>query len=79
MEASLHNGDTLEEQIAWCAENALGELQDFVDETSTEPWPGQHTVPRAHAAVIEGKLHLWFGDASDPVLECEPIELARLE
>jgi hypothetical protein len=76
---NLHYGDTLEERVAWCAEKALGELQDHVDETSTEPWPGQRTVPRAHAAAIEGKLHLWFGDADAPVLECEPIGLASLD
>lgn len=79
MAPNLHNGDTFEERVAWCAEHALDELQDFVDETSTEPWPGERTVPRAHAAVVEGKLHMWFGDADAPVLECEPIELASLD
>ena len=28
---------------------------------------------------IEGKLHLWFGDADAPVLELEPIDLASLD
>lgn len=72
-------GDTAEEQVAWLAEHALSAFQDYVDETSAEPWPGTRTVPRAHAAVIEGKLHLWFGDADNPILECEPIDLATLE
>ena len=74
-------GDTVEEQAAFGARRALDELQDFVDERSTEPWPGERTlpVPQAQAAVIEGKLHLWFGDVDAPVLECEPIDLARLD
>jgi len=76
---NLHYGDTVEEQVAWCAEQALSALQDHVDETSTEPWPGKRTVPQAHAAVIEGKLHMWFGDADSPVLECQPIDLASLD
>lgn len=79
IEQNLHNGDSVEERVAWCAEWVLGELQDLVDETSTEPWPGERTVPRAHAAVIEGQLRMWFGDADNPVLECEPIDLASLD
>ena len=74
-------GDTVEEQVTWCAEHALSELQDYLDETSTEPWPGERTlpVPKAHAAVIEGKLHMWFGDADAPVLKFAPIGLASLD
>jgi hypothetical protein len=34
---NLRNGDTAEERVARCAEHALDELQDYVDETSTEP------------------------------------------
>lgn len=72
-------GQTAVERIAGSAEHAMNELQDFVDESSTEPWPGKRTVPRAHAAVRHGMLHIWFGDADAPELECEPIELASLE
>ena len=61
------------------SEHALDELQDFVDEESALPWPGERTVPRAHAEVIGTKLHLWFGDADAPVLECEPIDLTLLD
>jgi hypothetical protein len=75
---NLHNGDTMDERICWCAEYVLGEFQDFVAETTTEPWPGGRTMPSAHARVIGNKLHLWFGDADAPVLECEPIDLALL-
>jgi len=76
---NLNCGDTMEERTAWCAENALGELQDFVAEKTTEPWPGERTLPLPHAKVTEGKLHLWFGDESTPVLVCEPIDIATLD
>ena len=69
------NGDTEADRITWCAEEVLGQLQDFVDEKSAEPWPGERTVPPAHAAVRGSRLHLWFGDADSPVLECEPIDI----
>lgn len=48
-------GDTVEEQVAWCAEHALSELQDYVDETLAEPWPGVRIVPLPHASVTGGK------------------------
>ena len=78
IDENLTQGVTVEEQVAWCAENALNELQDYVEERSTERWPGR-TFGRAHAAVIKGTLHLWFGDVDAPVLECEPIDLATLD
>ena len=57
------------------AEEVLGQLQDKVDLESAKPWPGERTVPQAHSSVIDGMLHMWFGDADNPVLECEPIDL----
>lgn len=66
---SLNHGDTMEQRFAWCAERALEALQNYVDEKSREPWPGQR----------DGMLHMWFGDADNPVLECEPIDLSLLE
>jgi len=66
------------EKLAAACEVALDQLQDYVDEASTEPWPGARTVPRAHAAVRGDKIRMWFGDEEDPVLECEPIDLASV-
>jgi hypothetical protein len=43
--------------------------------TWPEPWPGDRTAPCAHAKVVGDHLHLWFGDADAPLLECEPIKL----
>ncbi len=63
-------------RVATAAEFALNDLQDFVDEESTEPWPGQHAPPVAHAAVRAGKLHMWFGDEGNEDLILQPIDLS---
>jgi hypothetical protein len=61
---NLDPEDSLEERIRSVYERALDELQDFVDETSTEPWPGVHTIPPAHAEVRGSMVYLWYGDAA---------------
>lgn len=75
VEENLHNGDTVEERVAYCAAIVLDQLQDHVDEESTQPWPGEHTPPKAQAGVVDGVLYMWFGDESNPVLTCPPIDL----
>jgi hypothetical protein len=70
------HGETVEDQMAGIAMQALDELQDYVDEASHRPWPGTRTPPRPFAEIRSGILHLWYGE-SDPtgpiVLACEPI------
>jgi hypothetical protein len=62
-------------QIAAAAENALDELQDYIDEATHDPWPGDRTVPPAHAEVRDSMLHIWYGRPGEVVLACEPISL----
>jgi hypothetical protein len=57
------------------ARHALDTLQDYVAEATHDPWPGQRTMPEPQAEVRGSMLHLWYGDADDPVLACEPIPL----
>ena len=72
----LYKGDGEPERLltdaCW---HALDDLQDFVDEATTEPWPGERTPPKAHARLENGSVILWFGDAETPdlVLESLPI------
>jgi hypothetical protein len=73
---NFHDQLPLGECIRVVSERALDEFQDFVDEKSAEPWPGARTVPRAHAEVRGAWVHLWYGPADAPALECEPIEIA---
>ena len=75
------HGDTVEEQVAGVAAQALDELQDYVSEASHDPWPGTGTPPRPFAEVRGHTLHLWYGGpdlTSPPVLACEPVPLAQL-
>jgi hypothetical protein len=67
-------GQPLAERIRAVSEQALDEFQDYVDEATTEPWPGQRQVPRAHAEVRSSRVHLWYGPADAPILECGPID-----
>jgi hypothetical protein len=68
--------EPLEDRATQAAWFALNDLQDYVDEEATEPWPGQRTPPPAHAAVRAGKLHMWFGDEGKADLILGPIDLS---
>jgi hypothetical protein len=75
------HGETDEERMAGVAAQALDELQDYVDEATHDPWPGDRTPPRACAQVRGDMLHLWYSgpdQVNRPVLACEPIPLAEL-
>jgi len=75
-------GDTAEERVAGIAAQALDELQDYVDEASHDPWPGNGTPPRPFAEVRGQALHLWYGgpDITSPVvLACESIPLVQIQ
>ena len=75
-------GQTSEERMTGVAAQALDELQDYVDEATHDPWPGDRAAPRAHSAVRDGALHMWYGvpDPSGQVLlACQPIPLSDLE
>jgi hypothetical protein len=55
---------------------ALDDLEDFVDEATTEPWPADRGQPPSPAARIEGRtVRLWYGEPEQPVLELEPVPL----
>lgn len=76
------HGQTDEERIAGVAAQALDELQDYIDEATHDPWPGENTPPRAYARVRDRVLHLWYGGPdinSAPILACAPIPLAELQ
>jgi hypothetical protein len=74
-------GQPGEDALAEVAAQALGELQDYVDEATHDPWPGRSRPPRPYAQVHEKVLHLWYGGAElndAVVLACDPIPLADL-
>lgn len=56
---------------------ALGDLQDYVAETSTEPWPneGPDQIPTPNGEIVDRSILLWFGPRQAPIAECRPIPL----
>jgi hypothetical protein len=69
------------ERLVRVAAQALSELQDYVDEATHEPWPGERTPPQACAEIRDAALRLWYGDpgaGGRVVLGCDPIPLADL-
>lgn len=75
-------GQSAADNLAGIAAQALSELQDYVDEATRDPWPGERTPPRAYAQIRGPLLHLWYGgpDADGTVvLACEPIPLTSLQ
>jgi hypothetical protein len=63
----------------YSAAQALDELQDYINEATHDPWPGNRAAPRAHAQICGPMLHLWYGDPGNPVLACEPILVTDLQ
>jgi hypothetical protein len=62
-----------EHLLAEACRRALGDLQDFVAEATTEPWPGSGSMPHAGARVQDGSVLLWYGDGDNPVLLLEAL------
>jgi len=76
------HGQSAGERVAGVAAQALDELQDYVDEATHEPWPGERTPPRAYAEVRDAVLHLWYGEpgaSGRVVLGCDPVRLADIQ
>ncbi len=64
------------------AAQALDELQDYADEATHEPWPGERTPPRAYPEVRDAVLRPWYGEPGAcgwVVLRCDPIPLADIQ
>jgi hypothetical protein len=76
----LHKGPGADEDLlVEACRLALDDLQDFVDEATTEPWPrsGRAKVPPAGASVEGNQVLLWYGDRDDPVLRLGPLPIEQ--
>jgi hypothetical protein len=73
----IHLGEgEQDELIVEACRRALDDLEDFVDEATTEPWPADRGQPPRPAARIKGQtVRLWSREAEQPVLELEPVPL----
>lgn len=71
----LHNGTgSMPERVREAACLAFRDLQDFVDEETTKPWPGTTSPPRPNARLEAGHVIVWFGDPQAPDLAIPPIQ-----
>ena len=71
-------GESDEDNIVGLAVQVLDELEDYVDEATSDPWPGTTSQPPPHGEIRDEALHLWYGDPAAVVLACEPIQLADI-
>jgi hypothetical protein len=71
-------GTTDADNIVGVAVQALGELQDYIDEATHELWPSAEIPPRFGAEIRDSAVHLWYGDHDSAVVACEPIPLAAV-
>lgn len=71
-------GDTEEDNLVGLSVQVLNELQDYVSEVTTEPWPGTTRQPNPHAEVSGPNLYLWYGERGDAAVTCDPIPLSGI-
>jgi hypothetical protein len=57
------------------SELAINDLQDFVTEETTEPWPGSSGPPRPGVRLVGRTIELWFGVHDHPVVRLRPLPL----
>jgi hypothetical protein len=68
--------DSLEGLTVRACELALSDLQDFVTEQTTEPWPATHgRPPRPGVRLVERTIEMWFGSNDHPVARLRPLPL----
>ena len=76
----LHHGTgSMSERVREAARLAFSDLQDFVDEETTEPWPGRTTPPPPQARIEAGCVIVWFGDPHAPDLAVAPLRVEGQE
>jgi hypothetical protein len=68
-------GQTVEERVLYACVQALDDLQDYIDEATHDPWPGDSTPPQPYAEIRDARVILGYGTPGATVLGCEPIPL----
>ena len=68
------------ENLETAVRAALSAVQDYIAETTTEPWPGTGgRQPNPDARLEVNTVLMWFGPEGAPVLRLPPIDLATPE
>jgi hypothetical protein len=53
----------------------MSNIQDWIADATSDPWPGIRSQPNPNARVQDQTLHIWFGDADGQVLSLRPLDL----
>jgi hypothetical protein len=68
--------DSIEALTVRACELAVNDLQDFVTEETTEPWPSSGGRPPRVSARLAGRsIEIWFGEHDHPVARLRPLIL----
>jgi hypothetical protein len=54
-------------------ESNMGDLQDFIAEWTTFPWPGVSVMPKPKVVIENGLISISFVDEDETILELESI------
>lgn len=63
------------EAIVTAAAAVISGVQDFIADTSAEPWPGTRDQPDPDVRRTGDQLEMWFGDEDNPVLKLRALDL----
>lgn len=72
------NFDDLPANLESAARAILSNVQDWIADTTAEPWPGERGLPDADAAVTDSILAMWWGARDNAVLALRPLDVADL-
>lgn len=68
--------ETPESLLLQASQLALHDLQDFLAEETTDPWPGSGGAPPRPSVRFGGRtIELWFGDHDRPDVRLRPLSL----
>lgn len=69
------NLDDLPANLETAARAIMSNIQDWIADATSDPWPGIRSQPNPNARVQDQTLHIWFGDADGQVLSLRPLDL----
>ena len=72
------NPDLLPESLETAARAILSNVQDWISDSSYQPWPGERSQPAPDAHATADRLEMWYGGQDHPVLKLRPLALATV-
>jgi hypothetical protein len=73
---SSENLDHLPGNFETAARAIMSNVQDWIADTTYEPWPGTRSQPNPNARAQGHQLDMWFGDDDDRVLILRPLDIS---